>query len=112
VTIQTPNVDWFALSPELCLLAAAAVCMLAAVLVPRAVRRPLSAVVCGLGFAGAFAAAVVLYVQSPTRQPIVADSIVRDRWGCVVQLLVAGAGFVAVLVAYSQPMRHDQVGEY
>ena len=34
-SITTPKVDWLALSPALALLAAAAICLLGAVLVPR-----------------------------------------------------------------------------
>jgi NADH-quinone oxidoreductase subunit N len=108
----TPTVDWFALSPELALLAAGAVCMLAAVLLPAAVRRPFSAIVCGLGFAGALAAAVVLFVESPNAAPAIADAIVRDRWGALTQAIVAGGGLLALFVAYSEPMRDDHIGEY
>ena len=39
--VARPAVDWFALSPELSLLAAAGICLLAAVLVPAAVGVPL-----------------------------------------------------------------------
>ena len=34
MSIQTPHVDWLALSPELSLLAAAGICLMLAVLVP------------------------------------------------------------------------------
>ena len=43
-SIATPQVDWLALSPALALLAAAAVCLLGAVLVPSAARRVFSVV--------------------------------------------------------------------
>ena len=58
--IATPKVDWLALSPTLALLVAAAVCLLGAVLVPRAGRRIFSAVIAGSGFlvAGVLAAVV------------------------------------------------------
>ncbi len=49
-SIPTPEVDWLALSPSLALLAASAICLLGAVLVPRAARRPFSAVIAGAGF--------------------------------------------------------------
>ena len=41
--IHTPSVDWFALSPSLVGLGAAALCLLATVLVPRWLLRPVSA---------------------------------------------------------------------
>src|ERR671922_261711 len=48
--IDTPSVDWFALSPSLALLGAAGVALLGAVLVPRAWIRPLAAFACAAGF--------------------------------------------------------------
>ena len=48
--ITTPHVDWLALSPALALLAAAAVCLLGAVLVPYRGRRIFSVVIAGAGF--------------------------------------------------------------
>ena len=50
--IETPSVDWLALSPTLALLAASGVALLAAVLVPPWMRRTVAAV-----FAFAFASA-------------------------------------------------------
>jgi NADH-quinone oxidoreductase subunit N len=108
----TPNVDWFALSPELALLVAAAVCLLAAVAIPASIRRPFSAVVCGLGFAGALAAAITLFVMSADGGPTIGDAIVRDRWGALTQAIIAGGGVLTLFVAYSEPMRDDHIGEY
>ena len=51
--IQTPSIDWVALSPTLATLAAAGLALLLAVLVPRSVRRPGAAVVVGVGLRGA-----------------------------------------------------------
>jgi NADH-quinone oxidoreductase subunit N len=110
--IPTPHVDWFAIAPELCLLGAATVCLLAAVLVPRWGRRPVSAIACTLGFAGALATAVVLYVESPAGHDAVAGAIVRNRWSSLTQILIAAAGFVVVFIAYSEPMRDDHIGEF
>ncbi|MFL6015002.1 MAG: hypothetical protein ACJ74P_12095, partial [Gaiellaceae bacterium] len=55
--LDTPHVDWLALSPELSLLAAAGVCLLAAVLLPGWARRGTAAFVALAGFvtAGVFA---------------------------------------------------------
>jgi ABC-type Fe3+-siderophore transport system permease subunit len=65
-TIQTPHVDWFALSPSLIMLGASAVCLLTAVLVPGQNRRRVSAWVTGGAFVGAFVAAALLYATSAT----------------------------------------------
>jgi NADH-quinone oxidoreductase subunit N len=110
--MDKPVVDWFALSPSLALLAAAGLALLGAVLVPRAAVRIFSAVVCALGFVAAGVAAGLLYWKSPEATYEVADTIVRDRYGALAQLIVAGAGFLAVGISYGQRTRREHVGEY
>ena len=110
--MDKPVVDWFALSPSLALLAAAGLALLGAVLVPRAAVRIFSAVVCALGFVGAGVAAGLLYWKSPEATYEVADTIVRDRYGALAQLIVAGAGFLAIGISYGQRTRREHVGEY
>ena len=65
--IDTPSVDWFALSPSLVALAAAAICLLSAVLLPRWLLRPFAAFICAVGLAGGIVAASLVYWKSPTR---------------------------------------------
>ena len=110
--MDTPVVDWFALSPSLALLAAAGLALLGAVLVPRVAVHAFSAIVCGLGFVGAGVAAGLLYWKSPEATYEVADTIVRDRYGALAQLIVAGAGLLAVGISYGQRTRREHVGEY
>ena len=110
--IQKPAVDWFALSPELALLAAAGLLLMVAVFVPRAAQRFFGAAVCAAGFATAFVLAVVLDDRSEHAQPVIGDAIVRDRWGALAQVLVAGSGLVAVFLAYRERMRDDHIAEY
>ena len=110
--MDTPVVDWFALSPALALLAAAGVALLGAVLLPRAAVRAFGAVVCALGFAGAGVAAGLLYWKSHEATYEVADAIIRDRFGALAQMIVAGAGFLAVGISYGQRTRREHVGEY
>jgi NADH-quinone oxidoreductase subunit N len=109
--IHKPPIDWLALSPELVLLGVAGAILLAAVLAPKGIRKQLSAVLCGLGYAGAFSAAVVLYTRSANGHGAIADAIFRDRFGAVAQLIVAGAGFIAVLIAYNERTRNEFVAE-
>jgi NADH-quinone oxidoreductase subunit N len=111
-SIATPPIDWLALSPELVLLGAAAVAMLGAVFVPRWFGRLFAAGVCGVGYLGAFAAAVVLFAQSTDGHGVVADALRRDRYAAFVMLLVAAAGFLAVLVSYSERGFDVHIGEY
>ncbi len=84
--INTPSVDWFALSPSLVALGAAALCLLAAVLVPSWLLRPLAAFTCALGFVGAFVTASLVYWKSPDAHLIVADAVSRDRFAAVAQM--------------------------
>jgi NADH-quinone oxidoreductase subunit N len=110
--IAKPAVDWFAISPSLALLGAAGVALLGAVFVPRSVVRIFSAVACALGFVGAGVAAGLLYWKSPEATYEVADAIRRDRFGALAQLIVAGAGLLAVGISYGQGTKRRHVGEY
>ena len=84
--IDTPSVDWFALSPSLVALGAAAICLLSAVLTPRWLLRPFAAFVCALGFVGGIVMASLVYWKSPDAQLIVADAVSRDRFAAVAQI--------------------------
>jgi NADH-quinone oxidoreductase subunit N len=110
--IQKPHVDWFALAPSLSLLAAAGMLLLAAVLVPPRARRPLGAFVCFAGFVAAGVWAGFLDARSPSAAAIVHDTMWRDRWGALAQVILAGSGAVAVLVSYRERMRDEHVAEY
>jgi NADH-quinone oxidoreductase subunit N len=110
--ISKPHVDWFAISPSLSLLGAMAIAMMIAVFWPKASRRSAAAVTCGAGFVTAFAFAVAVADKTPHGAAIVADSIYRDRWAAMAQALVAACGLIAVLVAYSEPMREENIAEY
>jgi NADH-quinone oxidoreductase subunit N len=109
---DTPAVDWFSLSPELAMLAAAGVALLGAVIVPRHWIRPLAAVACALGFAGGFVAAALLFWKSGTPSLEVAEAVSRDRLATLAQMIVAGSGLLAVGISYSSRRRVEHVGEY
>ena len=110
--IDTPSVDWFALSPSLVGLGAAAICLLSGVFVPRWMLRPFVALVAALGFIGAGVMAALVYIESPNASLEVADAITRDRFAAFVQIIVMGAGLLTVGVSYSARMRRDHIGEY
>ncbi|HEX3807824.1 MAG TPA: NADH-quinone oxidoreductase subunit N, partial [Gaiellaceae bacterium] len=110
--IQKPHVDWFALSPSLALLAASALLLMVAVFVPRSTRKAAAA---SVGFAGFVAAGIFagfLDVRSPHAQTLVHDAMFRDRWSALAQVILAGCGAVAVLIAYRERMRDEHVAEY
>jgi NADH-quinone oxidoreductase subunit N len=110
--IPRPHVEWFALAPELILLGASALALMGAVLLPRASRRDFGALVAALGFAGAFAYAVVIYVHSPDAHGVIADAVRRDRFGALAQVIVAGSGLLTVGVSYAHRLRDEYVAEY
>lgn len=99
-SIPTPHVDWLALAPSLALLAASGVALLGSVLVPAWFRHAFSAVVAGAGFVTAGVFAGVVYDRSPQAAALISDSMTRDRWAALAQLIVAGTGVVAVLIAW------------
>jgi NADH-quinone oxidoreductase subunit N len=110
--IQKPHVDWFALAPSLSLLAAAALLLMAAVMVPPRTRRPVGAFFAFAGFIAAGVWAGFLDVRSPHAAAIIHDTMWRDRWGALAQVILAGSGAVAVLVSYRERMRDEHVAEY
>jgi NADH-quinone oxidoreductase subunit N len=110
--IETPTIDWFAISPVLVLLGAATVALFAAVLVPRWLRKPLAALSVAAGYVGAFVAAALVYAASEEPEGVIADAIVRDRFGALAAMIVCGAGLLAVGVSYGEPSRDTHAAEY
>ena len=110
--IQTPHIDWFALSPELTLLGAAALCLFAAVLVPRAADAASPAVLCARRLHRRVRRGRAPVREDAAAPDVIADALRRDRWGALAQLIVAGAGLLAVLISYSERMPDDHVAEY
>jgi NADH-quinone oxidoreductase subunit N len=110
--IQKPHVDWFALSPELALLGAAGLLLMVAVFTPRSVRGAVAAFTGFAGFVTAMVFAVVLDAKSPHVTLLIHDSMFRDRWGALAQVLIAGSGALAVLVAYGERWGDEHVAEY
>ncbi len=111
MTIETPSVDWLALSPVLALLAAAGLCLLGAVLVPESSRRIFSTFVAGTGFIAAGILATRLFDVSSEPSLLLSESMTRDRLAALTQVILAGVGLGAVLLAWGDERRHH-VGEY
>jgi NADH-quinone oxidoreductase subunit N len=110
--IPRPHVDWFALAPINALLAASALALLCAVLVPRAWRKPVTAVLCTLGYAVAFGFAIALYAKSADGHGVVADAFRRDRLAQFTAQMLAFSGLIAIAISYRERWREDHVGEY
>jgi NADH-quinone oxidoreductase subunit N len=109
---QAPTVDWAALSPELILLGGASLVLLLGVWLPDRVTRPFAAGLSALCLAGAGAAAIVLFVVDDSGRAVVAEAIRRDRLAEIAQIVLAGAGLLAVGLSYREPHHRDRVSEY
>jgi NADH-quinone oxidoreductase subunit N len=110
--IETPSVDWLALSPVLAGLAGGGVALLGAVTVSRAWRKPVAAVAVSAGFVTAIVFAAILFSESADAETVVADAMARDRLAALAQLIVFGSALVAVLVSWAERFGREHVGEY
>jgi NADH-quinone oxidoreductase subunit N len=110
--IDTPSIDWLALSPVLAPLAGAGVALLLSVVLPYGMRRPMAAFFGGVGLLVGFILAAYVYWKSPEAQGIVSDAARRDRLASLAQMIVAGAGILTVGIAYRDQPRQDHIGEY
>jgi NADH-quinone oxidoreductase subunit N len=99
VTLNTPSIDWFGLSPVLTLIGTSFAALLCAVLVPRAARRLAGAGIAVAGFVAGIVLAIWLYVDSADGHTIAADAYYRDRWTSLGQIIIFGAGLATTLVA-------------
>ena len=109
--IETPQVDWLALSPTLALLGASGVALLGSVLAPAWMRKALTAAVALVGFVVAGILAGVVFDETPTPEVLLSDSMVQDQLAAFSQVLLAVTGAVVVLVSWSE-RRRDNHGEY
>jgi NADH-quinone oxidoreductase subunit N len=97
--INTPNIDWFGLSPVLTLIGASFVSLLCAVLVPRAWRRVAGIGVAAAGFTAGIVLAIWLYVDSADGHTIAAGAYYRDRWTSLGQIIIFAVGLGTTLLA-------------
>jgi NADH-quinone oxidoreductase subunit N len=111
-SFRNPGIDWAALSPELVLLGGAAVVLLVSLFLPLRARRAFSALVSVVCLLAAGAAAIALFVADESGRAVVAEAVRRDRLAELAQVIVAGAGLLAVGVSFREPDRPERAGEY
>ncbi|MGH3066179.1 MAG: NADH-quinone oxidoreductase subunit N [Gaiellaceae bacterium] len=109
--IDTPTVDWLALSPSVVLLGASGVALLAAVVVPAWMRKGIAAAVTLAGFVVAAVLAGVVFDESPTPEVLLEGSLARDQLAALAQVILAITGAAVVLVSWGE-RRRDNHGEY
>jgi NADH-quinone oxidoreductase subunit N len=100
VTLNTPHIDWFGLSPVLTLIGTSFAALLCAVLVPRAARRLAGAGIALAGFTAGIVLAVWLYVDTPDGHTIAAGAYYRDRWTFLGQIILCAVGLATTLLAF------------
>ncbi len=93
---RQPTVDWAALAPVLVLLGTSAFVLVVGVFLPKSVRRGFGGTLAALGFVAAGIAAGILWAIDDEPRLVVADAIARDRLVEMAQMLLAGAGLLAV----------------
>ncbi|MGH3136543.1 MAG: NADH-quinone oxidoreductase subunit N [Gaiellaceae bacterium] len=109
--IDTPTVDWLALSPSVALLGASGAALLAAVIVPDWMRKGIAATIALVGFVVAAVLAGVVFDETPTPEVLLNGSMVRDQLAALAQVILAITGAVVVLVSWAERHR-DNHGEY
>jgi NADH-quinone oxidoreductase subunit N len=112
--IQTPHVDWFAISTILVLLGASFLALLAAVLVPRPARRATAAAISTLGFVGGLVTSVWLYVDSADAHRVISGAFYRDRWTMLAQIVICGTGLATSLLGaeHVARLKDDHIAEF
>ncbi len=108
--IDTPTVDWLALSPTIALLASAGVALLAALL-PDWMRKSIAGVAALLGFVVAAVCAGVVFDESSTAEVLLEGTMVRDQLAAMAQVILGVTGAVVVLASWSE-RRHENHAEY
>ncbi len=108
--IDTPTVDWLALSPTIALLVAAGVALLSALL-PDWMRKSVSGTAVLLGFVLAAVCAGVVFDDSSTPEVLLEGTMVRDQLAALAQLVLGVTGAVVVLASWNERRRENH-GEY
>jgi NADH-quinone oxidoreductase subunit N len=109
--IETPSVDWLALSPTVALLSASGLALLAMVVAPGWMRKALTAAVALAGFVTAAVLAGVVFDESATPEVLLSGSMARDQLAALAQVILAVTGAAVVLVSWTE-RRRDSHGEY
>jgi NADH-quinone oxidoreductase subunit N len=109
--IDTPTVDWLALSPTIALLGAAGIALLSALL-PDWMRKSVAGAAALLGFVVAAVCAGVVFDESSTPEVLLEGTMVRDQLAALAQLVLGVTGAVVVLASWSERRRENHAEYY
>ena len=109
--IDTPTVDWLALSPTIALLGAAGVALLSALL-PAWMRKAVAAAAAIAGFAIAAVLAGYVFDDSSTPDVLLEGTMVQDRLAALAQVILGATGAVVVLASWGERRRENHSEYY
>jgi NADH-quinone oxidoreductase subunit N len=109
--IDTPSVDWLALSPTIALLGAAGVALLS-VLLPRWMRKPVAAAAAIVGFVLAAILAGYVFDESATPEVLLEGTMVRDQLAALAQVILGVTGAAVVLASWGERRRENHAEYY
>jgi NADH-quinone oxidoreductase subunit N len=107
--IDTPSVDWLALSPTLALLGGAGVALLSALL-PEWMQKGVSGTAAFAGFVIASVLAGVVFAESPDPAVLLEGTMVRDQLAALAQVILGVTGAAVVLGSWGdeRPKNHAE----
>ena len=109
--IDTPKVDWLALSPSVALLGAAGVALVC-VLLPEWMRKAVAATAAFAGFAVAAGCAVVVFDHTPSPVVLLDGSMVRDQLAAMAQVILGVTGAAVVFASWGERRRTNHAEYY
>ena len=109
--IDTPTVDWLALSPTIALLGAAGVALLSALL-PAWMRKAVAAAAAIAGFVIAAVLAGYVFDDSSTPDVLLEGTMVQDRLAALAQVILGATGAVVVLASWGERRRENHSEYY
>jgi NADH-quinone oxidoreductase subunit N len=109
--IDTPSVDWLALSPTLALLGGAGVALLSALL-PAWMRKGVAGFAAIAGFVIAAVLAGYLFAESAAPEVLLEGTMVRDQLAALAQVILGVTGAAVVLASWGEPRRENHAEYY
>ena len=109
--IDTPTVDWLALSPTIALLGAAGIALLSALL-PAWMRKGVAASAAVVGFVVAAVLAGYVFDESSTPEILLEGTMVQDQLAALAQVILGVTGAVVVLASWGERRRENHAEYY
>ncbi|MET0561152.1 MAG: NADH-quinone oxidoreductase subunit N [Gaiellaceae bacterium] len=109
--IDTPTVDWLALSPTIALLGGAGIALLSALL-PAWMRKAVGASAAVVGFVVAAVLAGYVFDASSTPEILLEGTMVQDQLAALAQVILGVTGAVVVLASWGERRRENHAEYY